>query len=184
MKLWNTVYFLCYLMNFFLSTCYKIYCLQNTSVNTIPKANSKSINTNCIKGVLFWKIKNIGIVSHPEVISQSPELHFVKYHKKEPFCQTLVFCYITNLLILEMLSYCCIRKVSVSHKFFYPALLWLVENIFELIFSGLTLLLILYMDVNWHVKNVMKVGFREQINYMKFMKVCILVVNLSTKTVS
>ena len=46
---------------------------------------------------------------------------------------------------------------------------------FELIFIGLTLLLILYIDVNSHVKSVMKVGFREQINYMKFMKVCILV---------
>ena len=39
--------------NLFLSTYYKIYYLQNTSVNIIPKANSKSINTNCIKGVLF-----------------------------------------------------------------------------------------------------------------------------------
>ena len=171
------------IFNLFLSTYYKIYYLQNTSVNTIPKANSKSINTNCIKGVLFWKMKNIGTVSHPEVISQSPQLHFVKCRKKETFCQTLVFCYIINLLILEMLSYCCIRKVSVSHKFFYPALFWLVENIFEFIFFGLTLLLILYMDVNSHLKSVMKVGFREQINYMKFMKVCILVVNLSTKSV-
>ena len=41
------------IFNLFLSTYYKIYYLQNTSVNTIPKANSKSINTNCIKGVLF-----------------------------------------------------------------------------------------------------------------------------------
>ena len=32
------------------------------------------------------------------------------------------------------------------------------------------------MDVISHVKSVMKVGFREQINYMKFMKVCILVI--------
>ena len=31
------------------------------------------------------------------------------------------------------------------------------------------------MGVNSHVKSVMKVGFREQINYMKFMKVCVLV---------
>ena len=27
------------------------------------------------------------------------------------------------------------------------------------------------MDVNSHVKSVIKVGFREQINYMKFMKI-------------
>ena len=40
------------------------------------------------------------------------------------------------------------------------------------------------MDVNSHLKSVMKVGFREQINYMKSMKVCILVVILSIKTVS
>ena len=46
---------------------------------------------------------------------------------------------------------------------------------FELIFIGLTLLLILCMDVISHVKSVMKVGLREQINYMKFMKVCVLV---------
>ena len=44
-----------------------------------------------------------------------------------------------------------------------------------MIFVGLTLLLILYMDVISHVKSVMKVGFSEQINYMKFMKVCVLV---------
>ena len=31
------------------------------------------------------------------------------------------------------------------------------------------------MDVNSYVKSVMKVGFREQINYMKLMKVWILV---------
>ena len=31
------------------------------------------------------------------------------------------------------------------------------------------------MDVISHVKSVMKVGFSEQINYMKFMKVCVLV---------
>ena len=128
-----------------------------------------------IKGVLFWKRKNIGTVSYPEVISRSLQLHFVKYHKKEPLSQTLVCCYIMALLFLETLSYCSIRKVSVSNNFFYPALFWLVENIFELIFIGLTLLLILYMDVNSHVKSVMKVGFREQINYMKFMKVCVLV---------
>ena len=130
------------------------------------------------------KNENIGTVSHPEFISRSPQLHFVKCHKRKPFSQTLVCCYIMALLFLEMLSYCCIRKVSVSNKFFYPVLFWLVENIFELIFIGLTLYLILYMDVNSHLKSVMKVGFREQINYMKSMKVCILVVILSIKTVS
>ena len=31
------------------------------------------------------------------------------------------------------------------------------------------------MDVNSHLNSVTKVGFRKQINYMKFMKVCILV---------
>ena len=31
------------------------------------------------------------------------------------------------------------------------------------------------MDVNSHVKGVMKVGFREEINYMKFVKVCVLI---------
>ena len=128
-----------------------------------------------IKGLSFSKRKNIGTVSYPEVIFRSLQLHFVKYHKKEPLSQTLVCCYIMALLFLETLSYCSIRKVSVSNNFFYPALFWLVENIFELIFIGLTLLLILYMDVNSHVKSVMKVGFREQINYMKFMKVCVLV---------
>ena len=51
----------------------------------------------------------------------------------------------------------------------------MVENIFGLIFIGLTLLLILYMDVISHVKSIMKVGFREQINYMKFMTACALV---------
>ena len=120
-------------------------------------------------------MKNIGTVSYPEVIVRSFQLHFIKYHEKEPLSQTLVCCYIMDLLFLETLSYCSIRKVSVPNNFFYPALFWLVENIFELIFIGLTLLLILYMDVNSHVKSVMKVGFREQINYMKFMKVCVLV---------
>ena len=117
-----------------------------------------------IKNVLFWKMKNIGAVSHPEVISWSLQLHFVKYHKKEPLSQTLVCCYIMALLFL---IYCSIRKVSVSKKFFHPALFWLVGNIFELTFIGLILLLILYMDMNSHVKSVMKVGFREEINYMK-----------------
>ena len=116
-----------------------------------------------IKGVLFWKMKNIGTVSYPEVISRSLQQHFVKYYKKEPLSQTLVCCYIMTLLFLETLTY------------FYPALFWLVENIFELIFIGLTLLLILYMDVISHVKSVMKIGFREQINYMKFTEVCVLV---------
>ena len=125
-----------------------------------------------IKSVLFWKRQNIGAVSHPEVISWSLQLHFVKYHKKEPLSQTLVCCYIMALLFLETLIYCSIRKkVSVFNNFFYPALFWLVENIF-----GLTLLLILYMDVNSHVKSVIKVGCREQINYMKFINVCVLVI--------
>ena len=105
-----------------------------------------------VKGVLFWKIWK------KEVFSRSLLLHFVKYHKKEPLSQRLTCCYIMALLFLETLSYCSIRKVSVSNNFFYPALFWLVENIFELIFIGLTLLLILYMDVNSHVKSVMKVG--------------------------
>ena len=52
-----------------------------------------------------------------------------------------------------MLSYCAIRKVSVSNKLFFPALFSLVENIFELTFIGLTLLFILKMDVNSHVKS-------------------------------
>ena len=108
-------------------------------------------------------MKNIGTVSYPEVISRSFQLHFVKYHKKEPLSQTLVCCYIMALLFLETLI------------FFYPALFYLVENIFELIFIGLTLSLILYMDVISHVKIVVKLGFREQINYVKFMKVCVLV---------
>ena len=124
-----------------------------------------------IKGVLFWKMKNIGTVSYPEVISRSFQPHFVKYHKKEPLSQTLVCCYIMALLILETVIY-----------FFYPALFWLVENIFGLIFIWLILLLILYMDVISHVKSVMKVGFREQINYMEFMKVCMRF--SSAKTVS
>ena len=34
------------IFNLFWTTCYKIVSLQNTSVNTIPKANSNSINTN------------------------------------------------------------------------------------------------------------------------------------------
>ena len=108
-------------------------------------------------------MKNIDTVSYPEVISRPFQLHFVKYHKKEPLSQMLVCCYIMTLLFLETLI------------FFYPALFWLVENIFELIFIGLTLLLTLYIDVISHVKSVMKVVFREQINYMKFMKVCVLV---------
>ena len=121
-------------------------------------------------------MKSIGTVSYPEVIFRSLQLHFVKYHKKEPLSQTLVCCYIMALLFLETLSYCSMRKVSVSNVYiFYPALFWLVVNIFELIFIGLTLLLILYMDVISHVKSVMKVGFTEQINYTKFMKVCVLV---------
>ena len=128
-----------------------------------------------IKGVMFWKMKNIGTVSYPEVISGSFQLHFIKYHKKGSLSQTLVYCYIMALLFLETLINCSIRKVSVSNKCFHPALSWLVENIFELIFIGLTLLLILYMDVISHVKSVMKVGFREQINYMKFLKECVLV---------
>ena len=74
------------------------------------------------------------------------------------------------LLFLERLS-CC----SCFQYFFNPALLGLVENIFELIVIGLTSLLILYMDVNSHVSSVVKVGFRAQINYIKFMKVCVLV---------
>ena len=118
------------IFSLFWSSYYKIYSLQDTSVNTIP--------------ILQYT-------------------HFIKYHKKELLSQTLVCCYIMALLFLETLL------------FFDPALFWLVENIFELIFIGLTLLLILYMDVISHVKSVMKVGFREQINYMKFMKVCVLV---------
>ena len=120
-------------------------------------------------------MKSIGAVSYPEVIFRSLQLHFVKYHKKEPLSQTLVCCYIKALLFLGTPSYCSIRKVSVSNNFFYPALFRLVENIFELIFIGLTLFLILYMDVISHVNSVMKVGFTEQINNMKFMKVCVLV---------
>ena len=112
-----------------------------------------------IKGVLFWKMNNIGTVSYPEVISWSLQLHFVKYHKKEPLSQTL--------------SYCSIRKVSVSNNFLSCFVLIGWKH-FELIFIGLTLLLILYMHVISHVNCVMKVGFREQINYMKFMKLCIL----------
>ena len=190
MKLWNVF---CMLFNqfqkvlvfiLFLSSWCKIYSLQNISVNTIPKANFNSINTNCIKGVLFWKIKNIGTVSNPEVIFRSLQLHAAKCHKKGLFSQMLVCCYVMALLFLEMLRYCCIRKVSVSKKFFYPALFWFVQNCFELIFFYLTLLLILYMDVNSHAKSVMNVGFREQINHMKFMKLCILIAILSTKAVS
>ena len=122
-------------------------------------------------------MKNIGTVSYPGVIVRSLQLHFIKYHEKEPLSQTLVCCYIMDLLFLETLSYCSIRKVSAPNNFFYPALFWLVENIFELIFIGLTLLLILYMDVISHVKSVMKVGFRfrDQMNYMMFMKGCVLV---------
>ena len=124
-----------------------------------------------IKGVLFWKMKNIGTVSYPEVISRSFQPHFVKYHKKDPLSQTLVCCYIVALLILDTVIY-----------FFYPALFWLVENIFGLIFTWLILLFILYMDVISYVKSVMKVGFRGQINYMEFMKVCMRF--SSAKTVS
>ena len=124
---------------------------------------------------MFWKRKNIGTVSYPEVIFRSLQLHFVKYHKKEPLSQTLVCCYIMALLFLETLIYCSIRKVSVSNKFFHLALFWLVESIFKLIFIGLTLLLILYMDVNSHVISVMKIGFREEISDMKFIKVYVLV---------
>ena len=131
---------------------------------------------------MFWKIKNIWTVSHPEVISRSPKLHFVKYHIKDQFSQTLLCCYIMALHYLEMLSYCCIRKVSISNNFFYPVLTWLVANILELIFIGLTLLMVLYMHVNSHMKSVMSI--REQINYMKFVEVCILVVILCTKRVS
>ena len=82
----------------------------------------------------------------------------------------LVCCYIMELLFLETLKYYSTRKVSVPNNFFYPTLFWSVENIFELIFIGLALLLILYMDVISHVKSVMKVGFRfrEQISYMMF----------------
>ena len=118
-----------------------------------------------IKGVLFWKMKNIGSISHPEVISWSLQLHHIKYHKKEPLSQTLVFCYIMALLFLETLSYCSIRKVFVSNKFFV-LIGWK---------KFMTLLLILYMDMNLHMKSVVKVGFREQINHMTFMKICVLV---------
>ena len=63
-----------------------------------------------IEGVLFSKMKNIDTVSYPEVISRPFQLHFVKYHEKEPLSQTLVCCYIMTLLFLETLTY------------FYPAL--------------------------------------------------------------
>ena len=54
MTLWNTVHFIMFfnqlqkvlIFNLFMSTCYKIHSFQNTSVNTIPRANSSSINTN------------------------------------------------------------------------------------------------------------------------------------------
>ena len=107
---------------------------------------------SCSRCILL-KLKNIGTVSLLEVISRSLQVHFVKYYKKEPLVQTLVCCYIMALLFLEMLSYCAIRKVSVSNKLFFPALFSLVENIFELTFIGLTLLFILKMDVNSHVKS-------------------------------
>ena len=121
-----------------------------------------------IKSILFWKMKNIGTVSHPEVISRSLQLHFVEHHNKEVLSQTLV-CYRMALLFLETLVYCSIRKVSVSNKFFLSCFV-LIGWKHYLIFIGLTLLLILYMDVNSHVKSVMKVGFREQINYIKLLK--------------
>ena len=79
MKLWNVFCMIfnqfrkVLVFNLFLSTC-KIYSLENTSVSTIPKAYSKSINTNCIKVALLWKMKNIGTVSNLEVISQSSQL--------------------------------------------------------------------------------------------------------------
>ena len=88
--------------NLFSSTCYKTFSLQYT----IPKVNSNSI-------------KNVGTVSHPEVISQSPQLYFVKDHTKGPLSQTLVCCYIMALLFLEKLSYCSIREVSVCNNFYF-----------------------------------------------------------------
>ena len=124
-----------------------------------------------IKGVLFWKMKNIGTVSHQEVISWSLQLHYIKYHKKEPLSQTLVCCYIMALLFLETLSYCSIKKVSVSNKFFV-LIRW---KKFWTDFYWIDFIIILYVDVNSHVKSVIKVGLREQINYLKFMKVCVLV---------
>ena len=110
-------------------------------------------------------MKNIGTVSHPEVISQSFQLHFVKYHSKESFFKTLM-CYTMALLFPEMLSYCSMRKVSVSNKGFLSCFVLIGSKHFEIGVFGLTLLLILNMDVNSHVKSVMKVVFREQINYM------------------
>ena len=123
--------------NLFSSTCYKTFSLQYT----IPKVNSNSINTNgiyphkitlqywllfyeivifvLIKGLSFRKMKNVGTVSHPEVISQSPQLYFVKDHTKGPLSQTLVCCYIMALLFLEKLSYCSIREVSVCNNFYF-----------------------------------------------------------------
>ena len=136
------MYFVCCSINFknYWFWTFSYISVQNTSVNTIPKANSNSVNTNgryphqmtlqyliiflgvgfsvLIEGALFCKMKNSGTVSYPEVISRLLQLHFVKYHRKEPLSQTLVCCYIMTLLFLETLIYCSIRKVSVSNKFF------------------------------------------------------------------
>ena len=102
------------IFNLFLSACYKIYFPSKY----FSKDHLLVVFFVLIKGVLFWKRKNIGTVSYPEVIFRSLQLHFVKYHKKEPLSQTLVCCYIMALLFLETLSCCSVRKVSVSNIFF------------------------------------------------------------------
>ena len=122
-----------------------------------------------LKVYCFEKWKILGRKSPRSHFSITPAT-FRKMPQKEPLSQTLVCCCIMALLFLERLSYC-----SCFQYFFNPALLGLVENIFELIVIGLTSLLILYMDVNSNVSSVVKVGFRAQINYIKFMKVCVLV---------
>ena len=77
------------------------------------------------------------------------------------------------LVFLETLSYCSIRKVSVSNNFFILFCFdWLKTLLNWFLLDWLCYWFYIWM---WtHTWSVMKVGFREQINFMKFIKVCVL----------
>ena len=116
-----------------------------------------------IKGVLFWKMKNIGTVSYPEVISRSLQLHFVKYHKKEPLSQTLVCCYIMALLFLETLIFFLSCFILIGWGHFWIDFYW-IEFIIDFI-HGFDLTL-----EECYESRVQGTNY-----YMKFTKVCVLV---------
>ena len=109
------------IFNLFLPACYKIYFPSKY----FSKDHLLVVFFVLIKGVLFWKRKNIGTVSYPEVIFRSLQLHFVKYHKKEPLSQTLVCCYIMALLFLETLIFFLSCFVYIGWKHFWIYYYWI-----------------------------------------------------------